>query len=313
MTHPAPHPSRRESLGLAWGAALAFGPAGAIPGGAAAADSGSPDRWPGFSFLIVSDTHLGYRESSGAERQWRETAAELAGQPGDFVLHLGDVVDQGQVAQYAVYRAIRDGVGKPFHEIPGNHDPVEAFEAELGLRADRSFDHGGVRFILFGNARRDSHAGFLAPAQLAWLERECAGAAAADRWIVLCGHVPFHANRHPDRGWHVQPADGQTAFYELMARHRGRALALLHGHFHNGLRGWEDRAPLRELTCPSALYNQDRRLAEQGAAGYNLPEFRPGYLLATFADRRLELGYRVTGVPSGPDAPPARRELAYPA
>ena len=54
--------------------------------------------------------------------------------PGDFILHLGDVVDGGRAAQYPIYRRIRDDIGKPVHEMPGNHDPVEVFEKALGKK-----------------------------------------------------------------------------------------------------------------------------------------------------------------------------------
>ena len=47
------------------------------------------------SFIVVSDTHVGYRGKDSARKQWEKTASELADQPGDFVLHLGDVVDGG--------------------------------------------------------------------------------------------------------------------------------------------------------------------------------------------------------------------------
>src|SRR5687768_3164100 len=91
---------------------------------------------------------------------------------------------------------------------------------------------------------------------------------------ILCCHVPVHTNRHPDRGWHVKPADGQDALYALLGRHRRTVLALLHGHFHNGIRGWDDHAPLQESVFPSALYNQDRQLATRNAPDFYLAEHR---------------------------------------
>jgi 3',5'-cyclic AMP phosphodiesterase CpdA len=301
--------SRRQSLALSLGAAsvaIDFG----TRLGSAAEKGDRPSEWPNFSFIIVTDTHLGHKKSDGAERQWKKTAPELAKAPGEFVLHLGDVVDAGQEPQYAIYKGVRDTVGKLFYEIPGNHDPGELFEKNLGVRADRSFDHGGVRFILFNNSHTDSHEGFVTVDQLAWLEKECAGAAEKNLWIVFCAHVPFHHNVHPDRGWFVKPAEGQTAFYELAARHRSRVLAAFHGHFHNGVRGWDDRAPLHELCFPSALYNQNRNLEAQGAPGYNLAEFRAGYTLARFADGgKLELVYRATGMTDSEK--PAAKNLTY--
>lgn len=76
------------------------------------------------SFVVVTDTHLGYRDKEHAAQKWETTAAEIAKADGDLVLHLGDVVDGGRESQYPVYLATRKTIGKPVHEIPGNHDPV---------------------------------------------------------------------------------------------------------------------------------------------------------------------------------------------
>jgi hypothetical protein len=160
---------------------------------------------------------------------------------------------------------------------------------------DTVIEHGWLRFFLLNNSRTDSHDGFLSEAQLAWIETHCREAKQDQKYIALCMHVPAHANRHPDRGWHIQPENGQTALYEILARHQDRVLCLLHGHFHNGLRGWEDHAPVHEIVFPSALYNHDRRLEEQKAPGYNLPEFRAGYTLATIENGLMKLQYHPVG------------------
>lgn len=284
--------SRRRVIAL--GAAGWFLPLKSIDL-SAAATVGLPAKWPDFSFLVVTDTHLGYQNKTSAAQQWEKTAAELAQAEGDFILHLGDVVDQGQEPQYPIYRKIRDAIGKPVHEIPGNHDPIDLFEKHLEIKTDRSFDHGGVRFVLFGNAHRDLHDGFITEEQLIWIEQQCQEATENNLWLVLCAHVPCHTNKPPDRAWYVKPENGQTKFYEILDQHRGRVLALFHGHFHNGIRGWDDRAPLNEVLFPSALYNQNRGLMEKNAPGYNLEEFRPGYVAARFAEGGINLEYHPVG------------------
>lgn len=247
------------------------------------------------SFLVVSDTHLGYQGKDSAAGQWKKTAAELATVPGDLILHLGDVVDGGQEPQYAVYKAIRDTIGKPVHEIPGNHDPQELFEKHFRKPIDIAVDHGWVRFLLLGNARFGDHDGYLSVDQVAWVDRQCTEAGNQDRFVILCMHVPAHDNRHPDRGWFIKPESGQKQLYEIVTRHADRILALFHGHFHNGIRGWSDHAPVQEILFPSALYNQDRRLEEQKAPGYNLADFRPGYTKVTIEDGQMKLKFQVVG------------------
>ena len=247
------------------------------------------------SFVVVTDTHLGYQDEDKAAKLWSNTAAEIEAAPGAFVLHLGDVVDGGREAQYPVYLETRKVIRKPVHEIPGNHDPHEKFERNIRNPVDMAFDHEWLRVLLLGNAHGDSHGGFLTAEQLAWLGAQCEDAAKRDLFVLIGMHVPVHTNAHPDRGWFVKPENGQTEFYTLMTKHADRVIALLHGHFHNGLRGWDDHAPVHEIVFPSALYNQDRHLDAQGAQGYNPIEFRPGYTLVRIRDGAMELDYRVTG------------------
>ena len=247
------------------------------------------------SLAIVSDTHLGYQDKEHAARQWEETAKEIGNSPAELVLHLGDVVDGGREAQYPIYLKTREKIGKPVHEIPGNHDPEPLFEKYLRKPVDTVVEHAWLRFLLLNNSRTDSHDGFLSDAQLTWIETHCREAKQDQKYVALCMHVPAHANRHPDRGWYVKPEHGQKELYEIITRYQDRVLCLMHGHFHNGLRGWDDHAPVHEIVFPSALYNLDRRLEEQKAPGYNLPEFRPGYTLVTIDQGMMQLQYQPVG------------------
>lgn len=262
---------------------------------------------PRFTFLVVSDTHVGRNNNESAARQWERTAREIEAARGDFVLHLGDIVDGGREDQYAVYKRSREVIRKPVYEIPGNHDPVEAFQRHLRRDVDIAFEHQRVRFLLLNNSRRDSHDGFITAEQLRWLRDQCNDAERRNLFVILCLHVPVHENRHPDRGWYVHPREGQTGLYELLLSHRQRVLALLHGHFHNGVRGWEDHAPLQEICFPSACYNQDRQLARQRAPGYYLDELRPGFVQVELGARGMTLRYHATGA-----AGAAERECALP-
>ena len=282
---------RRRFLGVAVGAA-AWSRTRRLP---------AADGLDEFSFLIASDSHLGRNDSPAAERQWRAAVAEMNASPGDFVLHLGDVVDGGRAEQYPIYAAVRNELKKPIHEVPGNHDPVELFEKHVRTPIDREFDHGGVRFLLFNNSRRDSHLGFITPEQIAWLGARCEDAARRELRIVVACHVPIRTNAHPDRGWYVRPDDGQRAFYELLDRHAERFLACFHGHFHNGIRGWRDRREVVEVLCPSVCYNQDRSLkqliVEGKADGFFVDELAPGYVAATLGRGRLTMRYKPLGKP----------------
>ena len=134
------------------------------------------DRRP-LELLVVTDTHLGYRDQESARRQWEATSLELAQAPGERIVHLGDVVDGGREPQYAIYKEIRDQIGKPVHEIPGNHDPPELFARHLRAEIDTVVDHAWLRLLLLNDSRPESHDGFLSSQQLDWIDRQCATAA----------------------------------------------------------------------------------------------------------------------------------------
>lgn len=279
--------TRRSWMGQAGAAAAAM-----VCGELSVAQAAGRER---LSFAIVSDTHIGYRGSDGARKQWEKAAAEVAELDVGFVLHLGDVVDGGQVELYPVYREIREQITRPVYEIPGNHDPADAFARHIRKPIDTVVDHGWLRCILLNNAHRDSHDGFFMEQQLDWLAGQLEATKRDGRLAIVCCHVPVHSNRHPDRGWYFKPKHGQQRFYELMSAHRDELIGVFHGHFHNGIRGWDDHALLHEICLPSVLYNLNRGLEEKQAPGYNPIEFRPGYTLATIDQGKLALEYRPTG------------------
>ncbi len=250
---------------------------------------------PEFAFTIISDTHLGLGDQPRGAELLTKVAAETAAAPGDFILHLGDIVDGGREAQYPAYLDIRKNFTAPVVEIPGNHDPLPLFEKHVRRAVDVAFTHKGVRVVMFNNARYKSHNGYITPAQLDWFAAECQLAARNDLFVLICTHVPVHTNAAPDREWYVKPENGQTVFYQLLDQHRDRVLAVLHGHMHCGLRGWEDRAPVHEIACPSVNYNKDLQLTQGGAPGYNLPDFRAGYVRAAFTGGNLVLTYKPVG------------------
>lgn len=256
------------------------------------------------NFLVVTDTHLGYKDQTKAEQLWLKTAAEMDKTPGSFVLHLGDIVDGGREPQYAKYLAGRALIHKPVHEIPGNHDPQALFQKHLRQEVDIAIEHEWLRVLLLNNAHRDSHDGFLTPGQLAWLAAQCDTAAQKQQLIIVAMHVPAHDNKHPDRGWYVKPANGQAEFYALLQKHAVRTLAIFHGHMHNGIRGWSDHGGIHEVCFPSALYNLDRKLESQGAPGYNVPEFRAGFTSVTVREDAMVLAFHPSGA-----AEPVTKEL----
>ena len=279
--------TRRQALSLiAGGTTLAFSPT---------CLAASERQLAKLTFLVASDTHLGYKDSTAAEKQWIQAADELKSAKGEFLLHLGDIVDGGREPEYQVYLRERNKIGKPVYEIPGNHDPPALFRKYIRKQIDVAVDHQWLKLVLVGNAHTDSHDGFFTNTQLQWIESQCVAAAKQHQYVILCLHVPVHSNRHPDRGWHVKPENGQAKLYEIIARHKKHVVAMLHGHFHNGIRGWKDVDGIHEICLPSVLYNLDRGLEKQKAVGYNPLEFRPGYTKVSIDNALMTLDYKPLG------------------
>src|SRR5438046_8634450 len=63
-----------------------------------------------FSFVVIADTHLGIRKSElTGEKAWTQAVSEISQTDADFVIHLGDLVDNGAKNEklYPVFVDIR--------------------------------------------------------------------------------------------------------------------------------------------------------------------------------------------------------------
>lgn len=194
-----------------------------------------------FEFAIIADSHI---QARNQEMRALTTAVdEINASEAAFTVCLGDLVNVGadNPDRYPEWRAAVDRLSKPWHAVPGNHDPVELFRKHVQDKTDFTVDADGVRLVLFQNSRTDSHKGFLTPEQLPWIDAAVAEADAAGRRSILCCHVPAHRNVSPDRGYFLDDANGGTEFAGLLERRRKSILAVFSGHNHCGLRGWDDR------------------------------------------------------------------------
>ncbi|UCH57448.1 MAG: metallophosphoesterase, partial [Candidatus Bathyarchaeota archaeon] len=158
----------------------------------------SERRRPGFRYAVLSDTHI-RPEGDESSSPWRVNLYtndrarwvidRINRSAPDFIVHMGDIVHPlphlptyGSAAESAL--SILSGLKAPCHCIPGNHDvgdkknpTVPAYVVDdhgLDLYRKwfgplyRSFDHGGVHFVLInaqalnsGLAHEDEHSKWL--------------------------------------------------------------------------------------------------------------------------------------------------------
>jgi len=247
---------------------------------------------PLFTFAVVSDTHLS-RGGKSATEAMAAAVAEINVSPGEFTLFLGDLVEQGAKHEefYPEWAKTAGLLKKPFYAIPGNHESREFFTKYVRPETDYAFDHKGYRFVLFSDVDPTSHDGVVTPAQNKWIAEQVDDAAAKQLRVILCAHVTAHPNQHPDVAWFVRK--GEKELDELLRAKSDTIVAFLSGHFHYGLRGWDDRAGVLELVAPSLAWNSARKL--EGAPGFQLAEFRRGYVLVDVYDGTLGLTYKPLG------------------
>lgn len=282
----------------------------APPGTAPVTAPPASQEAPLFTFAMASDSHIGNDKKTGKFlRQWEQAVDEIKAYDPAFVLFLGDLVDSGQVPEnqqhYPTWLTLAKKLEKPLVCVPGNHDPVEMFTQHIQKETDTVHDHKDhLRVIAFHDAQLNpKHDGTITPAQIAWMDKMIAEAPGSGKNVILASHVVFHKNLPPDRAWYVK--EGREAFEALVKKHQSRLFAMYSGHFHNGIRGWDDLG-IHEVMMPATCYNQKRFKGEittlqqwiEKGGGFVLDEFRPGWVQTEVYPNRMILKYKPLGATS---------------
>jgi outer membrane protein assembly factor BamB len=188
-----------------------------------------------FWFVFAADSHLGSPQGN----RWADRVVDdiisrgaAVGVPPAFIVHGGDMTEFGRRAQYALYQESFSRVGVPVHGIPGNHEAKWAdagkgsFRYALGDLC-RSFDLGGIHFVLLDTSLDGETYGHLERYVLDWLVRDLEGAMGRPA-VVFCHHPVGYSER--------RFMDNDLDFFESVAPFD--VLAVFTGHGHSALR-WE--------------------------------------------------------------------------
>jgi 3',5'-cyclic-AMP phosphodiesterase len=234
--------SRRDFMKcLAWaGTGIVWSVSGGVPkalnlgGGALAAESG------GFSFVQISDTHMGFKGEANPDpnatlQAALDKIAALKAKPA-MMVHTGDVTHLSKPAEFDTAEQLMKGAKLDTHYVPGEHDVIgdngKAFFTRFGAKGAAeggwySFDHGGVHFIGLVNVIGFGPAtgGTLGKDQLEWLEKDLQGRGASTPVVVLA-HIPLWPI-YPQWGWTT--ADAEQAFTHLKPF---GSVTVLNGHIH---------------------------------------------------------------------------------
>jgi 3',5'-cyclic AMP phosphodiesterase CpdA len=196
----------------------------------------------GFSFVQVSDSHIGFDKAANpdARATFRQAVAKIKALPAppDFILHTGDISHLSKDAEWDDADQIIGEAGLQVFHIPGEHDMLDegggaAYLARYGKDADAkgdgwfSFDHKGVHFVGLINVKdlKAGGMGHLGDDQLAWLQKDLAGRSSSTP-VVVMGHIPLWM-LYPTWGWGTD--DSEQALGMLR---RFGSVTVLNGHIH---------------------------------------------------------------------------------
>src|SRR5437868_13386522 len=194
----------------------------------------------GFSFVQVSDSHIGFNKGANPDVTGTFQAAidkinSLPAAP-DLIIHTGDLSQISKPGEFdTVDQVLRGAKAKQVFYVPGEHDFAvdngQQFLVRYGKGTKgagwQSFDHKGVHFIGLVNVvdLKAGGLGTLGADQLSWLEKDLAGRPSSTP-IVVFAHIPLWTV-YPEWGWGT--GDGAQA---LSYTKRFGSVTVLNGHIH---------------------------------------------------------------------------------
>ena len=189
-----------------------------------------------FSFVQISDSHLGFNKAANADVTATLQAAldriEAAKAAPDFVIHTGDLTHSSKAAEFDLLEQMMGTKRQTFY-VPGEHDTAmddgKAYLQRYGKgtkgRGWYSFNHKGVHFVGLNNVLQLEGMGKLGWEQVMWLKQDLEGVKSSTP-VVVFAHIPLWAV-YPEWGWATE--DSQQAMAMLK---RFGSVTVLNGHIH---------------------------------------------------------------------------------
>jgi Icc protein len=194
----------------------------------------------GFSFVQISDSHIGFNKPVNADVTGTLQAAvdRINAEQGssEFLIHTGDLTHSSKPAEFDTVDQVLVGVKRKIYFVPGEHDTstddgkfyLDRYGKGTKGNGWYSFDHKGVHFVGLVNVVALEGMGKLGADQIAWLKQDLGGLSSSTP-IVLFAHIPLWAV-YPDWGWGT--SDSEQAFAMLK---RFGSVTVLNGHIHQVL------------------------------------------------------------------------------
>jgi len=234
--------SRRHALEcMIWaGTGVLWTMAGGVPTSRIIGEAQAAET-QGFSFLQVSDSHVGFNKPANPDAlaTLKEAVSKIKGlaHKPSFMIHTGDITHLSKDKEFDDAAQVLSTTGLEGYYVPGEHDVIDegrgkSYLARYGTKHTRgagwtSFDQNGVHFIGLVNVLNLKAGGLgnLGDEQLAWLAADLKGRSKSTP-IVVFAHVPLWTI-YPKWGWGTD--DGAKAL--AMLKPFG-SVTVLNGHIH---------------------------------------------------------------------------------
>jgi len=222
---------------MAWaGTGLVWTFAGGVPESRIFGQASHPARSADFSFVQISDSHIGFSKPANTDVTATLQAAldkidALPAAP-EFLIHTGDLTHSSKPEEFDTLSQMLGAKRQVFY-VPGEHDTsvddgkmyLDRYGKQTQGNGWYSFDHKGVHFIGLVNVVQLEGMGKLGQPQLDWLKKNLSELKSSVP-VVVFAHIPLWA-AYPAWGWGT--ADGEQAF--TMLRRFG-SVTVLNGHIH---------------------------------------------------------------------------------
>jgi len=269
-------PDRRKALGClaAWsGAAVVWSIAGGVPRTVGAMGTGKSAATSGFTFVQISDTHIGFNKPANPDvvGSLRRAIGEINALPTApaFVVHTGDVSHLSKPEEFGQAKELLAEIRVDHrHIVPGEHDALDdgltgylrQFDHDGRNRPYFSFDQNGAHFVGLSNVLnfKAKTLSSFGDDQIAWLRNDLRGVSHSTP-IVVMAHIPMWTVYEP-WGWGTADSEAALALLKPFG-----SVTVLNGHVHQVLQKVEGNVALH--TAMSLAYP----LPTPGQAGFGEP------------------------------------------
>src|SRR4051812_24417623 len=223
---------------MAWaGTGMVWSFVGGVPVSHALGRSAHNAGHADFSFVQISDSHIGFNKPANADVTATLQAAldKIGASPEtpDFLIHTGDLTHGSKPAEFDTLNQVLSARRNQVFYVPGEHDTsvddgklyLERYGKGSKGNGWYSFDHKGVHFVGLVNVVQLEGMGKLGQTQLDWLKQDLA-ALKSSTPIVVFAHIPLWAI-YPAWGWGT--SDSEQALGMLR---RFGSVSVLNGHIH---------------------------------------------------------------------------------